>query len=227
MTDTSSEGLSADAFLTRLARQEPMRVQVQSALREMIVRGEFEPRQHIVESEVAARLRVSRQPVREALQALQQEGWLDLHVGRGAFVHSPTTREGNEVLAVRGVLEQEATRLATPRISAGDTARLRDLCRDGREAFTGGADDAAIVAANANLHRCITGLADNWVLTSLLGSLEQRVRWYLTPLVRRGGSHSWDEHDQIIDAMEAGDESGAAGLMRQHTENTTAAHNTV
>ena len=46
-----------------------------------------------MESELAEILGVSRQPVREALQWLANEGWVDLKPGYGAFVHAPTHDE--------------------------------------------------------------------------------------------------------------------------------------
>jgi DNA-binding transcriptional regulator YhcF (GntR family) len=117
LSDSENEAQAGPGALAPLRRAAPMRRQVQTALRELIITRTYEPGQHLVESEVARRLQVSRLPVREALQALHMEGWLDLHVGRGAFVHVPTSREVNEVFAVRGSLEEEATRLTTPRIT--------------------------------------------------------------------------------------------------------------
>lgn len=213
------------AALGPLRRPEPVRRQVQAALRELIITRTYEPGQHLVESEVARRLQVSRLPVREALQALHLEGWLDLHVGRGAFVHVPTTREVNEVFAVRGSLEEEAARLATTRITPEGVERLREICREGRACLAAG-DFQAVVAANARFHRAISDVADNAVLSDFLGALEQRVRWYFRPLVRGRGTTSWDEHEQIIEALAAGRAEDAGALMRQHTENTRAAYNT-
>jgi DNA-binding GntR family transcriptional regulator len=218
----AGDGLGA---LRPLRRPEPVRHQVQSALRELIITRTYEPGQHLVESEVARRLRVSRLPVREALQALHLEGWLDLHVGRGAFVHVPTSREVNEVFAVRGSLEEEATRLTTPRITADGVGHLRQICGEGRASLAAG-DFQAVVAANARFHRAISDLADNAVLSDFLGALEQRVRWYFRPLVSGRGTSSWDEHEEIIEALAVGRAEVAGALMRQHTENTRAAYNT-
>lgn len=224
MTEMTGPAGDSGTAIRPLVRPEPMRVHVRNALRELIIQRRVEPGQHLVESELAARLEVSRQPVREALQALQQEGWIDLRAGRGAFVHTPTTREVNEAFAVRGVLEEEAARLATSAMTDSGLAELRAICVDGRSALRGGAYDA-VVEANATLHRRIAAFADNSVLAGLLGSIDQRVRWYFTPLARVRGADSWDEHDRIIEAMTAGEHTRAATLMRQHTEHTRAAYN--
>jgi len=60
-----------------------------------------------VESELADQLGVSRQPVREALQRLQTEGWSTCGRLRVAFVHEPTDEEADQLLAVRCLLETD------------------------------------------------------------------------------------------------------------------------
>ena len=64
-------------------RPAPLRERVYEALLELIITRALQPGQHLVESELAAHLGVSRQPVREALQRLNTEGWVDLRPGAG------------------------------------------------------------------------------------------------------------------------------------------------
>jgi DNA-binding GntR family transcriptional regulator len=61
-----------------LERPAPLRHAVYDVLIEMIITRELQPGAHLVEHELAAQLGVSRQPVREALQRMQSEGWVDL-----------------------------------------------------------------------------------------------------------------------------------------------------
>jgi DNA-binding GntR family transcriptional regulator len=88
---------------------------VYDVLVEMIVTRELRPGEHLVEHDLAAQLGVSRQPVREALQRFQSEGWVDLRPAVGAFVHIPTDAEADQLLAVRALLEAESARLAANR----------------------------------------------------------------------------------------------------------------
>ncbi|WP_208617141.1 GntR family transcriptional regulator, partial [Streptomyces canus] len=96
----------------RLERPGPLRDRVYGALLELITTRALQPGQHLVESELAGHLGVSRQPVREALQRLNTEGWVDLRPAQGAFVHEPTDEEADQLLTVRTLLEAEAARLA-------------------------------------------------------------------------------------------------------------------
>ncbi|MBB5137970.1 DNA-binding GntR family transcriptional regulator [Thermocatellispora tengchongensis] len=172
-----------------------------------------------MESELADLLGVSRQPVREALQLLSGEGWVDLRPGQGAFVHLPTHEEADQLLAVRGLLETESARLAALNTTPEGTARLRDICARGAAANESGDIDGA-VAANAELHAYVTEMSGNKVLAELAAQVSRRVRWYYTPVARHRGAKSWEEHAALIDAIEAGDSPRAAEIMREHTEHT-------
>ena len=108
-----SAGLPEGA-MPKLERPGPLRERVYEALLELITTRSLRPGQHLVESELARHLGVSRQPVREALQRLNTEGWVDLRPAQGAFVHEPTEDEADQLLTVRTLLEAEAARLAAP-----------------------------------------------------------------------------------------------------------------
>jgi DNA-binding GntR family transcriptional regulator len=202
-----------------LQRPGPLRQGVQDALRELIISRTLAPGQHLVETELAERLNVSRGPVREALQALHARGWVDLRPGRGAFVHEPTDHEVDEVFAVRAALESEAARLAAPRMEPASLDELREICERGRGAVRS-KDVGVVVSANSAFHRRIAALSGIQLLSDYIASIDLRVRWFYKPVARTRGMHSWDEHERIIAALEAGDGATAARVMRMHTERT-------
>ena len=199
-------GWPDEAVVSALKRPVPLREAAYEALLELITRGALRPGQHLVESELAERLGVSRQPVREALQRLSNERWVDLRPTQGAFVHQPTVAEADQLMAVRALLEAEAARLAAANAADGSIERLRELWREGVAALA--ADDIdAVVAAND-------------VLAELAGQVSRRVRWYYTPVARQRGERSWEEHTALIEAIAAHDQDLAARVMREHTEQT-------
>ncbi|WP_460443981.1 GntR family transcriptional regulator [Amycolatopsis cihanbeyliensis] len=203
----------------RINRPAPLRERVYQAMQEMIISRQLAPGQHLVESELAERLGVSRQPIREALQLLNSEGWVDLSPGYGAFVHAPTDAEVDELLAVRSVLEGESARLAAQQAGSEGVRLLKEICSRGEAAVA--ADDVdSMVAANAELHRAVTELSGNGVLIDFVNQVDRRVRWYYTPIARHRGQTSWEEHEKLVDAIERGDTEAAAQVMREHTERT-------
>jgi len=195
-------------------RPVPLRQAVYDALIDQIVSGELLPGQHLVETDIAGQLGVSRQPIREALHRMEAEGWVDLRPSQGAFVHVPTDSEVDELL------DAETARLAARHSDAAGVARLRTLWQDGQTADDLGRD----VAANDAFHAEVAVLASNGVLAGLAGSVSLRVQWYyrLVAPARRHGS--WAEHAELIDAIEIHDEARAQLLARTHTERTRSAY---
>ncbi|NBE54123.1 GntR family transcriptional regulator [Streptomyces boluensis] len=217
-----SAGLPHGA-VPKLERPGPLRERVYEALLELITTRALRPGQHLVESELAGHLGVSRQPVREALQRLNTEGWVDLRPAQGAFVHEPTEEEADQLLTVRTLLEAEAARLAAAHADSAGIAALEELCTAGEQAVADGEVDT-VVATNAAFHAKVMQLAGNVVLAELAGQVDRRVRWYYTPVARQRGQQSWIEHRQLIAAIDARDERRATEVMRAHTEHTRATY---
>ncbi|ARP73200.1 GntR family transcriptional regulator [Streptomyces pluripotens] len=203
----------------KLERPGPLRERVYEALLELITTRVLAPGQHLVESELAGHLGVSRQPVREALQRLNSEGWVDLRPAQGAFVHEPTEAEADQLLTVRALLEAEAARLAARNADQAGVDALFRVVEQGRLAVA--ADDVArAMALNAAFHTKVMELARNAVLAELAAHVDRRVRWYYTPVARMRGGTSWSEHADLVFAIRDHDEQLASRLMREHTERT-------
>ncbi|WP_411122220.1 GntR family transcriptional regulator [Streptomyces sp. x-19] len=213
-----SRGLPQGA-VPKLERPGPLRERVYEALLDLITTRALRPGQHLVESELAGHLGVSRQPVREALQRLNTDGWVDLRPAQGAFVHEPTEEEADQLLTVRTLLEAEAARLAATHADPTGIAALERLCEQGERAVQDDDVDAA-VALNAAFHAKVTELAGNAVLAELAAQVGRRVRWYYTPVARQRGQRSWVEHRELIAAIADGDGARATSVMRAHTEHT-------
>jgi DNA-binding GntR family transcriptional regulator len=218
------------AMIRPLQRPVPLRQSVYDALIDLIVGGELPPGQHMVETDLARQLGVSRQPIREALHRMEAEGWVDLRPSQGAFVHVPTDSEVDELLDVRALLEAETARLAAagrdtqaPQARQAQLDRLRDICREGQAAAE--ADDfGGAVAANNAFHAEIAAMGGNAVLAELADIVGRRVQWYYRMVAPARGHGSWAEHAEMIDVIEAGDPERAQALARKHTERTRQAY---
>lgn len=217
------------AMIRPLQRPVPLRQSVYDALIDLIVGGELPPGQHMVETDLARQLGVSRQPIREALHRMEAEGWVDLRPSQGAFVHVPTDSEVDELLDVRALLEAETARLAAAgngsdsQARPTQLARLREICRDGQAAAE--ADDfGSAVAANNAFHAEIAVMGGNAVLAELADIVGRRVQWYYRMVAPARGHGSWAEHAEMIDVIEAGDPARAQALARKHTERTRQAY---
>jgi DNA-binding GntR family transcriptional regulator len=205
--------------VSAVERPVPLRQAVHDAITDLIITRVLQPGEHVVETELAAQLGVSRQPVREALQRLHTEGWVDLRPSQGAFIHIPTEKEADQLMAVRALLEAESALLAAERCTPQDVERLWELQGAGEKALA--ADDTeGLVTANTELHAYLLRMAGNRVLTEHIAMVDQRMRWYYMPIALVRGRKAWDEHASIIRAVAAHDAKRAGKLMRQHTETT-------
>jgi DNA-binding GntR family transcriptional regulator len=214
---------TAGAAIQPLARPVPLRQSVYETLVDLIVNGELRPGQHLVETDLARQLGVSRQPVREALHRLEAEGWVDLRPSQGAFVHVPTEQEVDELLNVRELFEAETARLAAHAATPEQVKQLREIWQSGRA--TADADDVpAIVASNNAFHAAVAGIAGNSVLADLAAIVANRVRWYYSLVAPARGHGSWEEHGELIEAIETHDETRATLIARRHTERTRRAY---
>lgn len=216
--------LTGEAGLVRpVQRPVPLRQAVYESLVELVIGGRLQPGQHLVETDLARQLRVSRQPVREALHRLEAEGWVDLRPNQGAFVHVPTDQEVDELLDVRELLEAQTARLAARSGTSEVATRLRAICREGEAAIEAG-DMERFITLNNEFHTSLAELAGNAVLAELTDIVGRRVRWYYRLVAPVRGPESCAEHLQLVEAIEAGDEEAAAKAASQHTERTRTAY---
>jgi DNA-binding GntR family transcriptional regulator len=214
---------AAPAVVRPVDRPVPLRQSVYEILVELVVSGALRPGQHLVESELARQLGVSRQPVREALHRLEAEGWIDLRPSQGAYVHVPTDKEVDQLIDVRELLEGATARLAARAATPEAVASLRAMWQEGMAAVESG-DVAAAVAANNAFHAAVAAVAGNTVLEELSEIVGRRVRWHYRQVAPARGHQSWSEHAELVAAIEAGDEDRAAAVARVHTDRTRTAY---
>lgn len=188
--------------------------QVYGRLRDLIVQGSLAPGSRIVETEIATRLGVSRTPVREALQRLQQEGFVMGAPGaqQSRLTVAPLTQDDvRELLDIVGALEGLGARRAALKEPADRKAlakELRLLNQEFARAGRGGpVDHSKLYDADERLHRRIVQAGVGPRLLSLHDAVkpqaERYIRMYISMLTGDLRS-SVEEHDAMIDAIEEG-----------------------
>ncbi len=197
----------------------PMADRIAEALRDAIIAGTLEPGSRVNESEIAARYRISRSPVREALRLLQQEGLVAMEPRRGAFVKRLTPQEVVDVYDVKSMLEGRATALATRRMAAADLERLAAcVARMEREVAAG--DMTAYAESTRQFHEVIVRGSGNATLASIYQGLERKIHWLRTLSLSRPGrvEVSLADHRAILDAMRRRDAAHAEAIAHAHIE---------
>src|SRR5690606_29206902 len=93
-------------------QQETYKDQAYRLLRRAILEGDLKPGEPLVASRLSQQLGISRTPVREAVQALEKEGWVERRRSGGVRVSGLSMDQIEELFAIRGALEGLACRYA-------------------------------------------------------------------------------------------------------------------
>lgn len=184
-------------------------------LKGWIESGHFKPGEVVRDREIAEQLGVSRTPVREALQMLEQSGVVEMLPGHQTRVTEATAGDVTLVYGPLASLQAFAAEVATPRASARDIAELK-RCNAALYEAIQGSDAVAARAADAAFHQVFLRLADNRYLTAAIDPLQMHVHRLETAYFRRAQpSHeSYEEHEAIIEAVAAGASERARELVR-------------
>jgi DNA-binding GntR family transcriptional regulator len=193
------------------------RVEVFDRLRAWIEDGQLEPGEVIKDVDLASALGVSRTPVREALQMLEQHGLVETRPGRLTRVTEITFEDAVRVYAPLAALEALAAELGTPEATPAAIDELR-LHNADLLAATKARNPSAAREADRRFHGVLLRLADNPYLTAAIEPLLVHIR-RLEALYFRGsrpGRDSYLDHKRIISAVAAGDAAAARAATQQN-----------
>jgi DNA-binding GntR family transcriptional regulator len=202
-----------DAVPVRVANGQPLRDNVRERIRRGIADGRWTPGARLVERELADEFAVSRVPVREALQMLEREGFVELLPRRGAVVRQITPAVVSDLFDVRQALEVLAARQAAERIDDAGLERLFAVLEDGRRALAAG-DHAWSGSANTAFHEAIIDLAGNEPLRELLEPLPGRLKWLFRQTTDYPRVQA--EHEQMFAGLAARDAELAGAVALAH-----------
>lgn len=190
---------------------------IAAQIRARIMDGTFSPGSQLGEAQLAARLNVSRGPVREALQRLIQEGLLENRRNRGVFVVSLDEDDIRDVYLARGVIEREAAKIL---IRCGDAEaidRLEVLVERMSAAATK-REWPEVADSDLSFHEALVGFSRSKRLRRMFGTLLVEARICLAALESAYPVHERlvREHRNILGAIRRGDERGALELIDIH-----------
>lgn len=191
--------------------------QVRDELRAAILRGDFAPRQRLVEADLCEQFGARRFAVRAALQDLVAEGLVERQQNRGARIREISLDEAIEISEIRRVVEGLVAARAAERRTAADAKRLTGIGRRMREAVDGG--EAAVYSdLNAELHATLREIARHETANRIVAQLHGQMVRHQFALSRVPGRSavSLAQHEAVIDAVVARDPDAAEAAMRAH-----------
>ena len=184
-----------------------------------IMEHRLPPRTKLTEQVLCQIYDTARHTVRKVLARLSTEGLVDLEANRGAFIASPSSTEAKDMFELRQIIEHatlaRVARDATPR----QLAALRKLVNEERNAYTTG-DRPRWIRLSAQFHLELAQLTDNVLLVDTLRRLVSRTTLLIATVEAPGqNACSFDEHDEVLAALENGDITLAQKHMAHHLHN--------
>jgi DNA-binding FadR family transcriptional regulator len=188
------------------------------------------------ERELAAKFCVSRAELRKTLSVLEEEGQIQRHVGRGTFIvldAAQATLASEDIAArtsplmamqARKIIEPELCRLAALNATSAQIGEMRSLCGEMRRAPSW----EAYAELDWRFHNVIAEATGNVLLMeiqALLNGVRRYVVWgtlVKRPVGPADDYHSFREHEEIVDAIEARDGPRALRAMAGHLGGTQA-----
>lgn len=189
---------------------EPVERQVYRSIRQGLMSGLIAPGATLSSRSLAAQLKVSAQPVRDALKRLEADGILEGRPQSGFFLHDPTVSEYREITEIRQRLEGLAARHAARRIGPATIARLRLLNQKM------GRYDKPLdyLAENYRFHFAIYSEAGMPALLTMIENLWMRIGPALHHHPHEfNRAETLRKHEAIIDALERRDADAAEAAV--------------
>ncbi len=189
-------------------------------LRTDILQGKLKPGEKLTEQRVCQEYVVSRTPVREAFQKLENDGLIETIPNRGAFVVGVSDRDISDMYELRRAYEELAVRWAIERITDEEFEQLKEAY-EFMEFYTMKKDIPKMLNINMQFHQLIYNAAHNRMLLHTLTNFQVYTKQ------RRGEKTYADnyleevlaEHQEIFQAFVDRDAEAGAAAVGRHLEN--------
>lgn len=198
----------------------PLRDVVFQTLREAILKGDLRPGERLMELQLAAKLGVSRTPIREAIRMLEQEGLTVTIPRKGAEVARMTEKNMEDVLQIREALDELAVQVACDKMTDQQLENLTLAMKNFENAIQAG-DLKKTAAYDVEFHDIIYESTDNPKLVTLLNNLREQIYRYRVEYLKEKENYPMliKEHETIVAALKEKNKERVSDAMRCHIRN--------
>lgn len=186
-------------------------------LREGILSGRFARGARLKQADIAAELKLSITPVREALRILQAEGYVSSETHRGVVVAPFDAMATREISDLRVLLETRLVLAAMEHMTPRDYAELGTIHREFKAAEAR-EDREAVRALNYRFHSQLYATARQPQTLHFVQILWAKYPFDLINLIKGRPRRAASEHQHLLKAMKAGDRKGVTLSVREHIE---------
>ncbi|ART80196.1 GntR family transcriptional regulator [Oceanisphaera avium] len=161
---------------------------------------------------------VSRTIIRRALLRLSHEQVVSIRPNRGAVVAAPSVEEAKQIFAARRVVELAVIELAVKNATPQSLRRIRAMVQAEQDAFDRG-DIGSGIRLSGEFHLELAQMANNLPLLNFQRSVVSQTSLIIAQYeVGHQAQCSFNEHDALLQAIEAGDPAQAVAMMKDHLD---------
>ena len=185
-------------------------------LTEAIFSGKIKPGERLNESQLSRELKISRAPIREALQQLEEQGLVVNKARRGMFVVHLEGDDIAKINSVRLILESECLRLARARLTPQAEARLVQILE--RLERSGSAPPNVRVRLDFDFHKAIWAITENEYLERTLIALSGPLFAHSVLRIMKSDKlrHIIFSHRPLLSFIQGNSKQPAETIMAEH-----------
>ncbi|MBI5442701.1 MAG: GntR family transcriptional regulator [Deltaproteobacteria bacterium] len=196
-----------------------LKERVARELRQAIVRGEYQPGAHLTEAALSERFKVSRTPIREALNQLEKEGFVKIVPAAGARVVALSPEQILDIYELLSILEGAACRLACKHITDEEIRKLEEYNFLFEKAVEEENEELTF-RINWQFHWLITEATHNSYLVEVRSNFRELVDRIgrVSPRIPAQVKASLQEHRRLTEALKARNAALSEFIMREHLD---------
>lgn len=187
-------------------KEKPNYVYAYETLRDQILSGQIDTKTKLTETKLAEKLNISRTPIRAAIARLTEEGLI-----KDKYVTVPTETDIRHIFQVRSILEGFAANYCADFMSQEALRHLKNCVKVAQEQ-----DGEQRLKANYEFHQIIVEETHNPEIVKIIDRMQSIIYLMRKTVTLQHRPHLIDEHQQICQAIEAGDGAKAESLIKSH-----------
>jgi DNA-binding GntR family transcriptional regulator len=197
----------------KLKIPENLTQQAYRSIRDTIIWGKIDGRQHLTEEFFANRFGISKSPIREALNRLESEGLITIIPRRGAFVTDFSVHDAEEIYELREALEALAIRDLI--LNSKVVAQLQKSVR-AAAAYRKKNDKLNYIREDAAFHSILADASSNTRLKKILQNMQNQMLVLRCRTFELTSHSSIHQHTAILNALHKNQRGIAEQLMTEH-----------
>lgn len=207
-------------MLSKIPQSETLADQAYRAIKRAIIQNKFLPGDLLPEETMASMLGISRTPLRKALHRLAYEGLVEMETGRAARVAVISEKDMEDFLKLRELLEVFSAEQAVTHVTDTFIKQLKEMMKEQRESIDN-KDLYRFIEIDSSFHVSIASVTNNQKLREFVENLNNHLHRYLilTGTLEESADQAYQEHLEIIQALQERNAGKAGAAMKEHIRN--------